>query len=65
MAKQSEAKAVALPVYSVEEFAASPNVLGVKSPDIIRAAMKLAGKEHATVDEAKRIVTTFKNKEVK
>ena len=65
MAKQSEAKNVALPTYSVEEFAAAPESLGVKSPDIIRAAMKTAGKVTATIPEAKEIVGRFKDKGVK
>ena len=67
MAKQTETKTAtnpAMPTYSVDEFAAAPNILGVKSPDIIRAAMKQAGKDNATVDEAKKIVETFKKKGV-
>ena len=64
--KQTETKtSPAMPTYSVDEFAAAPQSLGVKSPDIIRAAMKQAGKDSATVDEAKSIVEKFKNKGVK
>ena len=53
------------PTYTVEEFAAAPQTLDVKSADIIRAAFKVANKETATVEEAKKIVNNFKNKEVK
>ena len=51
--------------YTVDEFAAAPKVLEVNSPDIIRAAFKVAGKDEATVEEAKRIVSSFKKKGVK
>lgn len=53
------------PTYTVSEFAQSPASLGVKSPDIIRAAFANAGKTEATVEDAKKIVENFKNKEVK
>ena len=62
--KAQEAKAN-LSVYTVDEFAAAPKSLNVNSPDIIRAAFRLAGKDKATVEEAKKIVTDFKKKEVK
>lgn len=51
--------------YTVDEFAAAPKVLEVSSPDIIRAAFKVAGKTEATVEEAKKIVSSFKKKGVK
>lgn len=53
--------------YTVDEFVrAADTVFGKKySPDIIRAAMKMAGKETATRSEARRIVTQFAEKEVK
>lgn len=53
------------PTYTVEEFVKAPKTIGVESPDIIRAAFKVAGKDSATVEEAKKIVETFKKKEVK
>ena len=56
---------VVLPTYSVEEFASAPNSLGVSTPDIIRAAFKVAGKDKATIEEAKNIINKFKLKEVK
>lgn len=53
------------PTYTVDEFAAAPKSLEVNSPDLIRAAFKVAGKVEATVEEAKRIVSSFKKKGVK
>lgn len=53
--------------YTVEEFVrAADSVFGKHySPDIIRAAMKVAGKETATKAEAKKIISEFAEKEVK
>ena len=68
MAPKTDTKTVtspAMPTYSVDELAAAPKALGVKSPDIVRAAMKQAGKDNATVEEATEIVKKFKNKGVK
>lgn len=56
---------VSEPTYTVEEFVAAPSALDVESTDLIRAAFKNAGKEEATVTEAKKIVNEFKKKEVK
>ena len=53
------------PTYTVEEFVKAPKTIGVESPDIIRAAFKVAKKDSATVEEAKKIVENFKKKEVK
>lgn len=65
MAKQSEEKTPVLSTYTVDEFAAAPNSVGVQSADIVRAAFKMAGKEVATLEEAKKIVSVFRKKEVK
>lgn len=62
---KATAKKAVEPTYTVSEFAQSPAVLDVKSPDIIRAAFANAGKKEATVEDAKKIVKEFKNKEVK
>lgn len=53
--------------YTVEEFVkAADSVFGKHySPDIIRAAMKVAGKDTATKAEAKKIISEFAEKEVK
>lgn len=58
-------KKVVEPTYTVAEFVAAPSTLDVQSPDLIRAAFKQAGKEEATIAEAKKIVNEFKTKEVK
>lgn len=63
--KEAEKANVVLPTYTVEEFASAPNSLGVSTPDIIRAAFKVAGKDKATIEEAKNIINKFKLKEVK
>ena len=79
MAKADEAKDVvsqetapkkaktapAVPTYTVQEFASAPQTLGVGNSDMIIAAFKVAGKESATVEEAKTIVEKFKKKEVR
>ena len=54
-----------VPTYTVKEFASAPNVLGVENSDLIIAAFKVAGKESATLEEAKDIVEKFKKKEVR
>lgn len=52
--------------YTVEEFAAAPKSLGENtSPDIIRAAFKVAGKKEATIEDAKKIVEKYARKEIK
>lgn len=59
------ASASAQPEYTVAEFArASEKVFGV-SQDIVTAALRMAGKQAATVEEAKKIVKEFASKEVK
>lgn len=50
--------------YSVEEFAKQPESLN-SSEDIIRAAFAYAGAIDADMEEAKKLVKDFKNKEVK
>lgn len=49
--------------YDAKELAAS-GVLGAK-PECVTAALKLAGKEKATISEAKAIVEGFLRKEIK
>lgn len=62
---QKEIKKVVVPTYTVEEFAKAPNELGNYNADIVRAALKIDGKESYTIDEAKSIVKKFAEKEVK
>ena len=45
-------------------IAAAPEKFGV-SRDIATAALRMAGKKSATVEEAKTIITAFATKEVK
>ena len=49
--------------YTVDEYAENPQVLGV-SEDIIRTAFAKAGIREATQSTAKKLVDTFKKKEV-
>ena len=55
------------PTYTVEEFAkAAKTVFGKEtSPDIVMAALLKAGKDAYGVQEAKKLVEAFANKEVK
>ena len=63
--KETKAVQVALPTYTVAEFASAPESVGATSKDLVNAAFSYAGKKEATVEEAKEIVKKFKNKEVK
>ena len=51
-------------IYSAEELAKAHNTFGT-SYAIVATALRLAGKKEATITEAKKIIETFKNKEVK
>ena len=63
-AKVEEAPAPQVSVYSAAELARAHTVFDT-SYEIVAVALKQAGKENATVSEAKAIVEKFKNKEVK
>lgn len=49
---------------AAELIAAAPEKFGV-SPDVVTAALRMAGKKTATVEEARTIITEFANREVK
>lgn len=49
---------------AAELIAAAPEKFGV-SPDVSTAALRMAGKKTATVEEARTIITEFANREVK
>ena len=61
--KKENTKAMPEVVYTVEEYAENPQVLGV-SEDIIRTAFAKAGIREATQSTAKKLVDTFRKKEV-
>lgn len=61
--KKEEAKTVPEVTYTVDEYAENPQVLGV-SEDIIRTAFARAGVKEVTQSTAKKLVDTFKKKEV-
>ena len=61
--KKDETKTVPAVTYTVAEYAENPQVLGV-SQDIIRTAFARAGVKEATQSTAKKLVDTFKKKEV-
>lgn len=52
-----------LSVYTAEELAANHKAFKA-SKAVVAVALKIAGKETATFEEAKTIVEAFKNKEV-
>ncbi len=59
------APAEAAATYTAAELiAAAPEKFGV-SLDVATAALRMAGKKTATVEEAKTIITEFANREVK
>lgn len=51
-------------VYSASELAANHKIFGVNR-DIVVVALRKAGKDFATVTEAKAIIDKFKKREVK
>lgn len=51
-------------IYTAQELAKAHNTFGT-SYAIVATALRLAGKKEATITEAKKIIETFKNKEVK
>lgn len=61
--KKDETKTVPEVTYTVDEYVENPQVLGV-SQDIIRTAFARAGVKEATQNTAKKLVDTFKKKEV-
>ena len=61
--KKDATKTVPEVTYTVDEYAENPQVLGV-SQDIIRTAFARAGVKEATQSTAKKLVDTFKKKEV-
>ena len=61
--KKHETKTVPEVTYTVDEYVENPQVLGV-SQDIIRTAFARAGVKEATQSTAKKLVDTFKKKEV-
>ena len=61
--KKDETETVPEVTYTVDEYVENPQVLGV-SQDIIRTAFARAGVKEATQSTAKKLVDTFKKKEV-
>ena len=61
--KKDETKTVPEVTYTVDEYVENQQVLGV-SQDIIRTAFARAGVKEATQSTAKKLVDTFKKKEV-
>lgn len=51
-------------VYSAEYLIANFKAFNT-SPEVVAVALRLAGKKQATFAEARKIIETFKNKEVK
>lgn len=51
-------------VYTAEQLAGAHKTFDT-SYEIVKTALKLAGKDKATITEAKNIIENFKNKEVK
>lgn len=51
-------------VYTAHELAAAAKEVFHASPDIVTAALRIAGVKKATVQEATRIVEDFRKKEV-
>ena len=62
--KEASTIAPAESVYTAEELAHNYRAFNT-SFEIVKTALRLAGKDSATFTEAKQIITKFKNKEVK
>lgn len=52
------------PEYTVEEFAEASSMFGA-SPDIVTAALRVAGVKRTTKSAAEKIINQFRKKEVK
>lgn len=67
MNKETEksAKASPAPEYSAAELTQAAGKVFGQSPDIVSAALRVAGVKSATITEAQKIVKEFANKEVK
>lgn len=50
--------------YNIDELVAAANVLKA-TPDLVRTALKLSGKEIYTLKEAEKIVSEFGRKNIK
>lgn len=64
-APKKEQAAVQKAVYSVSELAVHAEKLFAAKQEVVKAALKAAGKLEYTVYEAKEIVEKFKKREVK
>lgn len=54
------------PEYTVTEFAANPSIFGKNvSPDVVTAALRVAGVKQTTKSDAIKIVNKYRLKEVK
>lgn len=62
----TKVKAPKEPEYTVKEFAAKPSIFGMTiSPDIVTAALRVAGVKETTKSEALKLINKYKSKEVK
>jgi len=67
-AARGSAKAAAKPAeceYSVAELAGAARKQFDVPPEVVSAALRIAGKDRATLTEARRIVKQFKERQVK
>jgi hypothetical protein len=64
MAKETT-KPAAAPKYTAAELAKAAKKVFKTSPDIVTAALRMAGVTSATVAEAEDIIKKYANKEVK
>ena len=62
---KTEKKPLVQSKYSAAELAANAWKIFSKPPEVVAAALKMAGKATATLDEAKEIVGKFLKREVK
>ncbi len=52
-------------LYNASELAAQARKIFSTTPEVVTAALRTAGKEAAAVEEAREIIRTFLNREVK
>lgn len=52
-------------MYKAEELAAKARQMFGTTPEVVAVALKTAGKESATIEDAKKTVHEFLNREVK
>jgi hypothetical protein len=64
-AENATARAASAPLYAATDLAAKARTQFGTMPEVVAAALKTAGKDKASLDDAKRLIREFLSREVK